>query len=1154
MAKKEQEKKEQADRDLAHDFNVVLNENAYLAINHLDNAQVYDSYIKRFKRTKAGFMRLIRERMAERDISLKDIRTRYLSSLSNMDIKGLFGLFSDGYLGTFKPSDIQKVTYYRDGDVRKKISINASHIAQIYEQLKKGSISKEEADILIGLANTKAYTAQEQQEYQRRLTIHQKIKGNTGVNMKTKKIIQINLSPHQMRFMNHFVYNQVAGAIMFHGVGTGKTLTAVATANFYLMVYPFNKVYIASPPALLDNFASSLVQFGLDVRDNRYVFTTHDKLIRMNPKDAKNSLVIIDEAHNFRTKMTMRENGKGEPDTVTSGARVHKILNNWTEPAHKVLLLTGTAFVNELYDIENLITMINHKTVPHEKDDFYKMIVDKNVRNDYFRYKVSHYFNPSDNEFFPTYTDQLVPVYPTEESATKHQTVHSKLSSKYGTAFHLASRMASNKFKIGGMNPKIRFVIEMIARQDDQKRKDNPNVPHDEIIYDKSIVYSGFINSGVTQLKKAFETLGIKCAVITGQQNTGEKMDSRVLYNSYSDNSIDPKRRNAELPRILIISKAGSEGVDTVWTSNLFLLDGCWNEATNEQIIARAIRFKSHWVQGQKVRPNVNVYRMLFIKQGEGEKSEKLFVEKLNESLKKRTQYSLGHNFREDMDHIMQSKVDLKKLNKSIESMTGQYQYDAMLDIIGDEGATNAKFQSENDIREIVGLIRQKYGGQDKTDELRETIKKEIAEAKKAYWNEKGKRYVAQNAVADVAKNLKYGFPSIELYLYILANAKQQIILEFIKDLDTQIKQLEQLDIDKTQTQIIDEIVDMNYHVKRPLVQGEIWAIINTIRKNPLDKTTDSLLALNYNKADSVKFDKVMTRLSEKMTRKKEKQIEGKLQEYFTPADLVIRMITESDLSKYAGKSVNLLEPTAGEGGIVAPVLRACVDNNINIGKYDLVEFSPDNRATLEKHFSATTYVSISSTADFFDYTTDLRYNMIFMNPPFNLRYQKYGNTYNRIDLDFVFRAHQLLEPNGQIVALVYGEHVNKDKPKYAKHNEILKMMGARIIRIDQKWESEQKEGEKKVKIKKLPLALVIINATNDKQYVPVAPLDIPDGAGDSLKPPMLPSTEKVAQIIETKKEYVPKPKKRKEVKPKIIRVRRSQQDVHANAKVSFVL
>jgi hypothetical protein len=1086
-----------------------LNKNDYKAIKEMDNIDVYNHYIKSYKRTKAGFLRLIRSRMAERNISLKDIKDRYLSTLSNLDIKGLFGLFADGYLGTFKPSDIQKVTYYRDGDVRKKISLNASNVAQVYADLEKGDITKQEADALIGLSNTKAYTPVEQKEYQNKLTVHQKIRGNTGVSLKTKKIIQIDLSPHQVRFMNHFIYNQVPGAIMFHGVGTGKTLTAVATANFYLMVFPFNKVYIASPPALLDNFASSLVQFGLDVRDNRYIFTTHDKLIRMNPKDAKNSLVIIDEAHNFRTKLTVTEGGKDEPSIVSSGARVHKILNNWTEPAHKILLLTGTAFVNELYDIENLITMIDHRTVPHEKDDFYKMIIDTNVRNDYFRYKVSHYFNPTENEFFPTYTDQLVPILPTEESAKKHQKMKSELSEKFGTSFYLADRLASNKFTMKGMNPKIRRVIEIVVDQDEQKRKDNPSIPIDEIIYDKSIVYSGFINDGVNQLKNAFEALGIKCAVITGQQNTGEKIDARVTYNSYSNKSIDPKKRNAELPRILIISKAGAEGVDTVWTTNLFLLDGCWNEATNEQIIARAIRFKSHWFPGQKSRPNVNVYRMLYIKQGEGEKSEKELVAKLNKALLVRSQYSLGYDFKKNIEKINEDKDNVKVIRKINENAKTQQQYQKLLEAVGDEEATSAKFKSDKDLLQIAQNIRAKYA-KNKRKDMKETIKKEIAEAKQAYWKEKGKRYAVQNNLAEIQMNLASGFPSIELYLYLLANAKQQVILQFIKDLDTQIQQLEQFDIDNTQTKIIDTIVDMNYHVKRRLEDGEIWGIINALRNNALEKTTNSLLALNYTDAENKQFNKVMTRLSEKMTKKKEKQIESRLQEYFTPADLVINMIEESDLLTYANKSINLLEPTAGEGGIVAPVLKVCMEKNINIAKYDLVEYSPTNRATLDKHFKSMSYVNISSTADFFDYTTDTRYDIIFMNPPFNLRYEKYGIRHNRIDLDFVFRAHQFLAPGGQIVALVYGEHVNPDKKKYATHNDLLKKMGARVKRIDREWNSTQKEGETKVKIKKLPLALVIINASGDKKYTPVAPIDIPKGAGNELKPPTLPTPKAV--------------------------------------------
>ena len=63
---------------------------------------------------------------------------------------------------------------------------------------------------------------------------------------------------------------------------------------------------VISPSALLFNFVAGLVQYGLDKNDNRYSFYTYEKYAR-NQKIAKDALLIVDEAHNFRTEIKTNE-------------------------------------------------------------------------------------------------------------------------------------------------------------------------------------------------------------------------------------------------------------------------------------------------------------------------------------------------------------------------------------------------------------------------------------------------------------------------------------------------------------------------------------------------------------------------------------------------------------------------------------------------------------------------------------------------------------------------------------------------------------------------------------------------------------------------------------------------------------------------------
>ena len=59
--------------------------------------------------------------------------------------------------------------------------------------------------------------------------------------------------------------------------GSGKTLTPVVSSYWYLQLYPTNKVLIISPSALLYNFIEGMRQYGLDIQENRYTYTTYEK-------------------------------------------------------------------------------------------------------------------------------------------------------------------------------------------------------------------------------------------------------------------------------------------------------------------------------------------------------------------------------------------------------------------------------------------------------------------------------------------------------------------------------------------------------------------------------------------------------------------------------------------------------------------------------------------------------------------------------------------------------------------------------------------------------------------------------------------------------------------------------------------------------------
>jgi hypothetical protein len=92
--------------------------------------------------------------------------------------------------------------------------------------------------------------------------------------------LKIKIQEHQKRFILSFISDSLQGCLLFHSVGSGKTLTSVIFSHYYLSMHPTYNVCIISPPTLLFNFIEAMKEYGLDIRDNRYKFETFNKFCK----------------------------------------------------------------------------------------------------------------------------------------------------------------------------------------------------------------------------------------------------------------------------------------------------------------------------------------------------------------------------------------------------------------------------------------------------------------------------------------------------------------------------------------------------------------------------------------------------------------------------------------------------------------------------------------------------------------------------------------------------------------------------------------------------------------------------------------------------------------------------------------------------------
>lgn len=388
----------------------------------------------------------------------------------------------------------------------------------------------------------------------------------------------LTIKKHQMSVANHLFHNR--GAIVVHSVGTGKTLSAVATAQCLLLNNKVDKIIVVTPTSLQENFKKQMRMYGLEKSDfDFYHFYTIQKLVNdiENKKvtSSDKSLLIIDEAHNLRT---------------IDGTRIEPILK-YAKKAEKVLLLTATPLINYKYDIINLISLIKG-TKALTIDAFNKMATDKTKKKEFEEYLsdiFSFYIKDKPDPNFPK--KKILEIYlPMDEKYLKLYEEVEKgevnripdFRDKNIQVFYNGLRRASNILE--KKSPKVKWIINKIESE--------PNV--------KYVIFSHFLNMGIKPIMKYLDSKKISYGYVTGDLSIEQRQRAVDDYNSGKT-------------KILFISKAAAEGLDLKNTTYIIIMESAWNMSSIEQIIGRGIRYKSHESLPESKR-KVTVYKLILVK------------------------------------------------------------------------------------------------------------------------------------------------------------------------------------------------------------------------------------------------------------------------------------------------------------------------------------------------------------------------------------------------------------------------------------------------------------------------------------------------------------------------------------------------------------
>lgn len=398
------------------------------------------------------------------------------------------------------------------------------------------------------------------------------------------------LRAHQRKVVEYL--DKHDGIIAIHGTGTGKTLTAVTASQCFLDKNPGAKVIVVSPAALVHNFAKELENYSNYKNRSRYEFYSFSRFLNMiykngerngppskklcgeknplekyKPVNLKGNMLIVDEAHNLRNMSSKR----------TSAVA----LSAYT--AKKRLILTATPFVNDVTDLIPLINMVYGKTVVcRTKSKRVKYAIQNSVDGEMtpetihslktlLKGKIHFVTIGKDNKDFPQKRLHTVQVEMTRDFYKKYKDLMESKEvndlffdnpKRFYNGYRQLVNSVGSKEGVNYYSMKIEHAKKIIRTG-------------------KTILYTNWLKFGVVPISLALENMGVKFKIVSGDVSQKERIQ---IVKDFNNNEL----------QVLILTKAGGEGLDLKEVRNVIIVDPPWNPAGLDQIIGRAIRYKSH--------------------------------------------------------------------------------------------------------------------------------------------------------------------------------------------------------------------------------------------------------------------------------------------------------------------------------------------------------------------------------------------------------------------------------------------------------------------------------------------------------------------------------------------------------------------------------
>jgi hypothetical protein len=423
---------------------------------------------------------------------------------------------------------------------------------------------------------------------------------------------EVQLQEHQQRIQDA-VDDENPRMIVYHGLGSGKSLSALAAAEAAKQKY--NEDYgIVAPASLKGNFQKEVEKFTTGSKPEILSYTGMGlgKKFTNQPQT-----VIMDEAHRLRN-----------PGGAAAQAAAEAASN-----AKRLLLLTGSPITNSPSDLANLISLVTKK--PISPQDFEKRYIgQKTVHPGLINYLagikpgVQPVIRNEDElknllkghvDYQPSKTPEGVNV--NEEKiqvplTAQQQKIQKALRTKIppGFLWKLDQEFPLGKDELSKLNSFLTGLrqnsvstrpfrldndafkaFEQSGKLQEAYKRLSEMLESDP--RKKAIIYSNHIGAGVEPYAAALAANNIPHGIFHGGIPTRQRQQALADY-------------NAGKLRALLIGPAGAEGLSTKGTNLIQLLDPHWHESRSQQARGRGLRFDSHDDLPEELK-NVAVQRFI---------------------------------------------------------------------------------------------------------------------------------------------------------------------------------------------------------------------------------------------------------------------------------------------------------------------------------------------------------------------------------------------------------------------------------------------------------------------------------------------------------------------------------------------------------------